>query len=93
MPYPTPIGHLDETAIRELANRVRIRTIANRGTPIFVHADHDGDVFAVVGTAAHFGDPAHKQVGAYTHKASTGEIAADLICARDEAMAAKRVPA
>lgn len=93
MPWPTPIGNIDETAVRDMANRIRIRAIANRGKPLFVHADHDGDVFAVIGSAAQFGDPAYKQVGAYNHKATTGEIAADLICARDEAMAAKRVSA
>lgn len=90
MPWPTPIGNLDETAIRELANIVKTRAIAHRPKPIYVHADHDPDVFAVIESPALMFDPAHTPVGTYTNKATTGEIAADLICARDEAMAERR---
>jgi hypothetical protein len=93
MPWPTPIGNLDETAIRDLANTVKLRAIANRAANVYVFADSERDVFAVPsgqGEAMFDHRSTECRIGVYSRKAAFGAIVEDLICARDEAMASRR---
>lgn len=95
MPTPTPIGNIDESAVRSLANEIKQRTRPHHS--VYVLVDADRDVYAIrdgQGEAIFEGRRTGlTRVGVYTSKATLGAIAEDLICARDAEMAAKRVSA
>lgn len=84
------IGNLHEAAVRDLASTIKIRTIANRVHPTLVYVDGVFDVYVVrqdsplaIGVDAGL-------VGTYNHRVPIGDIAADLLCARDEELAKRR---
>lgn len=93
MPTPTPIGNIDESAIRTLAGEIKQRTRPFHS--VYVLVDADRDVYAIrdgQGEAIFEGRRSGLiRVGVYTSKATLGAIAEDLICARDEEMAGRRV--
>lgn len=90
MPRPLPIGNLDDSAVRDLASTIKLRATAHRHGNVHVFADADRDVFAVAHGEALFDMPGHDPIGVYSSKVKLGDIAADLICARDEEMARRR---